>query len=313
MLIFIVKRLGFMVLTMIVVSMLIFTLLETEIFYKGDVATRVLGPYVSEEQKEIWREKHGYNEPVYKRYGMWLANFVTGDLGQSVRFKQPVNDIIWGRLWNTAILGFWTFAFMIPVSLVLGILAGMREGSKLDRGISVTSIITTSIPEFASAVIFSTIFVFYLKWLPGTSGMAEGFDFRQLILPMMVLIVYDFGYVARMTRASMAEVMTTHYIRTAVLKGLPYRQVILKHALRNALIAPFTVIMLQINWLLSGVIVVEFFFAYKGFGALLLEASLNQDIALLEACAMVAVFVAVTTQTIADVGYTYLNPRIRFT
>jgi peptide/nickel transport system permease protein len=115
-----------------------------------------------------------------------------------------------------------------------------------------------------------------------------------------------------MTRASMAEVMMTHYIRTAVLKGIPYRAVIVKHALRNALIAPFTVIMLQINWLLSGVIVVEFFYAYKGFGALLLDASLNQDIFLIEACTMVAVFVAVGTQTLADVGYTYLNPRIRF-
>jgi len=133
-----------------------------------------------------------------------------------------------------------------------------------------------------------------------------------LILPAMVLIVYDFGYVARMTRASMAEVMTSQYVRTAVLKGLPYKSVIVKHALRNALIAPFTVIMLQINWLLSGVIVVEFFFAYKGFGALLLEASLNQDIFLIEACTMVAVFVAVTSQTIADIGYVYLNPRIRF-
>jgi peptide/nickel transport system permease protein len=142
--------------------------------------------------------------------------------------------------------------------------------------------------------------------------MIEGFSFTELILPALVLVIYDFGYVARMTRASMAEVMTSPYIRTAILKGLPWRQVIMKHALRNALITPFTVIMLQVNWLLSGVIVVEYFFAYKGFGALLLEASLNQDIFLIEACAMVAVFVAVATQTVADVGYTYLNPRIRF-
>jgi peptide/nickel transport system permease protein len=238
--------------------------------------------------------------------------FASGDLGQSIRFNVPVAEVLWPRLWNTAILGFWTFALMIPLSLALGIMSGMREGSKLDRTISVTSITTTSVPEFASAVFFSAIFVFWLKWLPGTSGMSSGFEFKQLILPVMVLVVYDFGYVARMTRASMAEVMTQPYIRTAVLKGLPYRQVILRHALRNALIAPFTVIMLQINWLLSGVIVVEFFFAYKGFGALLLEASLNGDIFLIEACAMVAVFVAVATQTIADVGYTYLNPRIRF-
>ena len=142
--------------------------------------------------------------------------------------------------------------------------------------------------------------------------MLMGFDPVQLILPVMVLVGYGFGYVARMTRASMAEVMSTHYIRTAILKGLPYHKVILRHALRNALIAPFTIIMLQVNWLLSGVIVVEFAFAYKGFGALLLEASLNNDVYLIEACAMVAVFAAVLTQLIADIGYSYLNPRIRF-
>jgi peptide/nickel transport system permease protein len=309
MLIFLAKRLGYMVITMVVVSVLLFLLLE---FSPGSVATKVLGPYSSEEQRTLWLEAHGYFEPLWYRYFSWLGNFITGDFGQSVRFKVPVADILWPRLWNTAILGFWTFAVMIPLSLLLGVLAGMREGSKLDRTISVTSIITTSVPEFASAVLLVFIFVFWLKLLPGTSGMTDGFDWRQMVLPVMVLVLYDFGYVTRMTRASMADVMTTNYIRTAILKGLPYRQVILRHALRNALIAPFTVIMLQVNWLLSGVIVVEFFFAYKGFGALLLEASLNQDIFVIEACAMIAVFVAVATQTIADIGYTYLNPRIRF-
>ncbi len=306
---FIAKRLGFMVVTMIVVSILLFLLLEID---AENVAVSVLGPYSNDEQRRIWLEAHGYFEPLWWRYGTWLINFASGEFGQSIRFNVPVADVLWPRLWNTAILGFWTFAIMIPLSLVLGILAGMREGSTLDRTISVTSVTTTSIPEFASAVFLSAIFVFWFKLLPGTSGMSSGFEFKQLVLPVMVLVIYDFGYVTRMTRASMAEVMTQPYIRTAVLKGLPYRQVILRHALRNALIAPFTVIMLQINWLLSGVIVVEFFFAYKGFGALLLEASLNGDIFLIEACAMVAVFVAVATQTIADVGYTYLNPRIRF-
>jgi len=309
MIIFILRRLGTMLLTMLVVSILLFLLLELT---PGNVATKVLGPYSSEEQRNLWLEAHGYFEPLWYRYLTWLGNFVTGDFGESIRFKVPVADVLWPRLWNTAVLGFWVFAVMIPLSLVLGVLAGMREGSWLDRTISVGSIVTTSIPEFASAVFLAAIFVFWLDLLPGTSTMTGGFDWTQLVLPVMVLVIYDFGYVARMTRASMAEVMTTHYIRTAVLKGLPYSQVIIRHALRNALIAPFTVIMLQINWLLSGVIVVEFFFAYKGFGALLLEASLNQDIFLIEACAMVAVFVAAATQTIADVGYTYLNPRIRF-
>jgi peptide/nickel transport system permease protein len=303
------RRLGTMALIMLVVSLLLFLLLELT---PGNVATKVLGPYSSEEQRNLWLEAHGYFEPLWVRYGTWLGRFVTGDFGESIRFKVPVSEVLWPRLWNTAILGFWTFAVMIPLSLILGVLAGMREGSLLDRTISVTSIVTTSIPEFASAVFLAAIFVFWLGILPGTSAMSSGFDWVQLVLPVMVLVLYDFGYVARMTRASMAEVMTTHYIRSAVLKGLPYRRVILRHALRNALIAPFTVITLQINWLLSGVIVVEFFFAYKGFGALLLEASLNQDIFLIEACAMVAVFVAASTQTIADVGYTVLNPRIRF-
>ena len=309
MIVFFLRRLAYMALTMAVVSALLFLLLELT---PGNVATMVLGPYSSEEQRNLWLEAHGYSEPLYARYISWLGNFISGDFGQSLRFKVPVSEVLWPRLWNTAVLGFWTFAVMIPLALVLGVLAGMNEGSALDRTISVTCIGTTSVPEFASAVFFVAIFVFWLKLLPGTSGMANGFTFQELILPVMVLVVYDFGYVARMTRASMAEVMTQPYMRTAVLKGLPYRQVILKHALRNALIAPFTVITLQINWLLSGVIVVEFFFAYKGFGALILEASLNQDIFLIEACAMVAVFVAVVSQTIADLGYTYLNPRIRF-
>lgn len=307
--IFLLKRLGIMIATMIAVSILVFLLLEVN---GAQVAVKVLGPYSSMEQREIWLENNGYNRPAYVRYFEWLGSFARGDFGESLRFKEPVADVLWPRLGNTGILALCVFGVMVPLSLALGVLAGMREGSKLDRSITVTSVVTTSVPEFASAVLLAFIFVFWLGWLPGTSSMTDGFDPVQLILPSLVLILYGFGYIARMMRASMAEVMQSPYIRTAVLKGLPYRRVIMKHALRNALIAPFTVIILQINWLLSGVIVVEFFFAYKGFGALLLEASLNQDIYLIQACAMVAVFVAVGTQTIADIGYTYLNPRIRF-
>jgi hypothetical protein len=132
------------------------------------------------------------------------------------------------------------------------------------------------------------------------------------VLPVAVLVIYNFGYYTRMTRASMAEVMTSQYVRTAVLKGLPRQRVVVRHALRNALIAPFTVMVLQLNYLLSGVIVVEVFFSYKGFGKLIYEAALFGDIYLISACTMVAVFVAVLSQFISDVGYTVLNPRIRF-
>ena len=127
----------------------------------------------------------------------------------------------------------------------------------------------------------------------------------------MTMAIYGMGYIARMTRASMAEVMTSQYIRTARLKGLSFRSVVMRHALRNALIAPFTVIMLQFPWLLTGVVIVEAMFNYKGFGWTLVEAASNNDIDLLLACSVVAVAVVLTTQLISDVGYAYLNPRIR--
>jgi peptide/nickel transport system permease protein len=303
------RRILTMLLTMLVVSALVFVVLEVS---PGSVATKVLGPYSSPEQRQNWLQVHGYTQPLVRRYGIWLGKAMQGDFGESVRFKVPVHHIVRQRLINSALLGLTTFMVMIPLSLTLGVLAGMRENTWYDRLISIVSILTTSVPEYASAVLLSTLFVFGLGWLPGTSSMSDGFAWRQLILPTAVLVLYDFGYVTRMTRASMADVMSTAYIRTAILKGLPLRTTIITHALRNALIAPFTVIMLQVNWLLSGVIVVEFFFAYKGFGALLLEAALNQDLYVIEACTLVAVGVAVVTQTLADIGYMVLNPRLRW-
>ena len=305
----IVRRIGMMILILLVVALLLFLINE------GDptlVARSVLGPYAQPEQLNAWVIENGYDRSVIVRYFEWIGRIFVGDLGYSVIYKRPVNEIFWDRLGNTGILAGITFVIMVLIALTLGVLAGMKEGSPQDRAISVFSIITTSIPEYASAVFLVGIFVFWLGILPGTSSMTSGFDPVQMILPVLVLTLYGFGYIARMTRASMAEVMTTPYIRTAVLKGLPYRHIILKHALRNALIAPFTVIMLQINWLLSGVVVTEFAFGYKGFGALLLEAALRRDIFVIEACGTAAVFVAVFTQTVGDLGYTYLNPRIRF-
>ncbi|MDP9145903.1 MAG: ABC transporter permease [Actinomycetota bacterium] len=309
MLLLMMRRLASMLLIMAVVSFILFVIFESN---KLAVAGKVLGPYSSVEQRELWLEQNGYNRGFLVRYAEWVGRAVRGDFGDSIRFKAPVSDLLWDRLGNTGILALFVFAIMIPLSLLLGVLSGMREGSGLDRSISFISILTTSVPEFASATFLVALFVFYLGWLPGTSSMTGGFNPVELVLPVAVLVLYDFGYVARMTRASMAEVMTLQYIRTAVLKGLPRKTVIVGHALRNALIAPFTVIVLQLNWLLSGVIVVEVFFAYRGFGKLLFDGATFGDIYLIEACTLVAVFVAVFSQFISDVGYTLLNPRIRF-
>jgi peptide/nickel transport system permease protein len=140
---------------------------------------------------------------------------------------------------------------------------------------------------------------------------SKGITFTNFALPVMTMAIYGMGYIARMTRACMAEVMTSQYIRTARLKGLSFRAVVLKHALRNALIAPFTVIMLQFPWLLTGVVIVEVMFRYRGFGWLLVNAAGNNDIDLLRACSLVSVFVVLITQLVSDMGYAWLNPRIR--
>ncbi len=312
MLAFLSKRLALLAFTMLVVSALVFAAFE---FTPGQVARKVLGPFATQNQVDILTEELGLNRPVIVRYGEWLGNTLTGDLGYSTLYKTEVNAIIWDRLGNTLLLAGIAFAIIVPMSIILGISAGMREGSLLDRTISVGSIVTTSVPEFASGVFLASIFVIWLGWLPGTSPLDSGAGWsiwQQLVLPVAVMVLYDLGYVVRMVRASMVEVMTRPYIRTAILKGMSFRAVILKHALRNAMIAPFTVILLQINYLVTGVVVVEAVFAYPGFGRMLLEAALAQDVAVVEAGALFAVLISVSTQIAGDLGYMMLNPRIRF-
>jgi peptide/nickel transport system permease protein len=189
----------------------------------------------------------------------------------------------------------------------------MREGSRTDRSLSVVSIGTTATPEYVSGVIFTVIFASWLGWLNGSAASAtsQGITFYNFTLPVITLAIYGTGYIARMTRASMVEVMTAQYIRTARLKGLSFAGVVIKHALRNALIAPFTVIMLQFPWLLTGVVVVEIMFRYQGFGYILVGAASNNDIDLLLGCSLVSVFIVLVTQLISDIGYAFLNPRIR--
>ena len=294
---------------MLMVSFIVFLVLEANV---EDVAVKVLGAYSAADQREAWLAANGYNDPFLLRYVRWLGDFVTGDWGRSTHYRVPILEILPQRLAATGLLAGATLALMVPIALVLGILAGMREGSAMDRGVSFFSVLTTSIPEFATAVFLSAIFVFWLGLLPGASTMIAGFSALELVLPVSVLTLYSAGYLARITRASMVEAMRSPYVRTALMKGASTRRIVLGHALRNALIAPVTVVMLQIPWLLSGVIVVEVFFAYKGFGTLLYEAALNSDVFLIEACAMVSVVVVVGTQLLSDILYRLLNPRIRF-
>jgi peptide/nickel transport system permease protein len=303
------KKTAGLLATMLAVSFLVFLALEVN----GDsVAVKVLGPFSTDDQRHAWLAEHGYLASFFVRYARWLLAFATGDWGVSTYYREDIATLLLPRLGASGILAGGALLVMAPTALALGIVAGVREGSLVDRSVSILAIVTTSIPEFASAVFLTAVFVFALGWLPGVSTMANGFHIKELVLPVAVLALFSTGYVARMTRASMVEVMGSHYVRTARLKGASMPRIILRHALRNALITPVTVIMLQIPWLLSGVIVVEVFFAYPGFGTLLYQAALNSDIYLIEACAMMGVIVVVATQILSDIFYALLNPRISF-
>jgi peptide/nickel transport system permease protein len=301
------RKLFGMLLTMLAVSFLVFAVLELNV---DDVAVKVLGQFSTADQRHTWLVQNGYTAPFLWRYLRWIGEFVTGHWGTSTYYREDVLTLIAPRLAASGLLAGAALLVIVPLGLVMGVIAGMREGSFVDRLVSVFAVVTTSIPEFASAVFLTSLFVFWLGWLPGVSTMADGFHLRELVLPVSVLTLYSAGYVARMTRSSMVEVMQSPYIRTARLKGNSMRRIIVRHALRNALITPVTVIMLQIPWLMSGVIVVEVFFAYQGFGTLLYQAALNTDIYLIEACTMISVVVVVLTQVASDLLYTWLNPRM---
>lgn len=343
MLTFILRRLGIIGLTMLCLTLVVFFLINLDPNLKK-LAISQTEMRSTTEQLESWLQRNGYRQNFFVRYGQWLgvmpkqpnidpatgqavprfsfcdepsvpkfSGVLQGDFGCSTKFKTTVASKLFPALGATGILMFWVMVTMVPIALLVGIFAGMREGSRTDRTLSVASIATTATPEYVSGVIFTVIFASWLGWFNGSAASAtsQGITFYNFTLPVMTMAIYGIGYIARMTRASMVEVMTQQYIRTARLKGLSFGNVVVKHALRNALIAPFTVIMLQFPWLLTGVVIVEVMFRYQGFGFTLFEAAGNNDIDLLLGCSLVSVFIVLITQLISDIGYAYLNPRIR--
>jgi len=259
-----------------------------------------------------WKETSG--GPV--EYIPLKKGFIRGDPGVSLRTGRPVGNSLYVRLRNTLVLAGIAFVIVMPLALVLGLLAGLKEGSLRDRILSVGGMMFSVIPEFATGIFLILIVAVWWGLVPGATVFGEKAPWSRpdmLILPVLTLTLIELGYVLRITRASMVEVMRSPYIRTAHLKGLPYWRIIIKHAIRNALMAPITVIMLHVNWLMGGVVIVEVVFGYPGLGKYLLDSALYKDINALEAGAMILVMVAVGTQLFADILYTFLNPRIRYT
>lgn len=310
---FFLSRLAAMIVTMFVISIVIFVIAEV---VPVDPARLAVGRWATEEAVAAMRKEFGLDRPVWVRYVDWVSGIFHGDFGISIHYHRPVVDLIAMRLKRSLILASLAFCFMVPLGLALGCLAGVAEGKLLDRILSLTSSVMVSSPAFIAGVYLIVVFSILLGWLPGVSTPEPGAStfevLRKLILPILTLSLDEVGYLTRFTRVTMAKVMQTDYIRTAVLKGLTKREVILRHALRNALIAPFTAVMLHVNWMIGGVVIVEVLFNYPGLGQLVLDAAMRNDIILLEGSTIVLTFVAVVTQVIADIGCFLLNPRIRF-
>jgi peptide/nickel transport system permease protein len=343
---FILRRVVVMAATALCLTFIVFALTNLAPNLEK-IAKFQAGSRITDEEVASWLDRNGYGGPMIVRYGEWLGvlpgwrvededgtvrgrciepgtdaglalrfcGILQGDWGTSTVFRADVIDVVARGLALTGKLMFWVMLVMVPSALLLGVLAGMREGSRTDRALSTAAIVTTATPEYVSGVVFIAVFsssAVGLRWFNGSATSAmEDATFVNFTLPVLTIALFGMGYIARMTRASMTEVMTAQYIRTARLKGVSFPQVVLHHALRNALIAPFTVIMLQFPWLLNGVVIVETLFNYKGFGWTLVEAAGNNDIELLLGVSVVSVLVVLITQLISDVGYVYLNPRIR--
>lgn len=250
-----------------------------------------------------------------KLYIPLKKGFLRGDFGVSLRTGRPVAKSLFVRLRNSLVLAGIAFVVVMPLALFLGMVAGIKEGSFKDRFLSIAGMIFSVIPEFATGIFLILILAQWLQLVPGAAVFGEKAPWQRpdmLVLPVLTLTLIELGYVLRITRASMAEVMRSPYIRTAFLKGLPFWKVILKHAAKNALIAPITVIMLHVNWLMGGIVIVEVVFGYPGLGQYLLDSALYKDVNAIEAGTMIMVILAVGTQLTADVLYTFLNPRIRY-
>jgi len=342
---FLARRFGVMLLSSFCLSLIIFSITNLEPNLRNLAITQT-NMRAGDEALDSWLEKNGYREPMLLRYGQWLgvvrklpvmdpatglpanrfgfctdvqepvfSGVLQGDWGCSTRFKRDVSVRIWPAIKATGILMFWVMAIMVPLALLIGILAGMREGSRLDRILSFFAIAGTATPEYVSGVVLTVVFASWLGVLNGSAATAtsQGVTFYNFALPVMTVVFFGMGYIARMTRASMVEVMTQQFIRTARLKGLSFSAIVFRHALRNALVTPFTVVMLQFPWLLNGVVIVEVMFRYQGFGYVLVEGAANNDIEMLIACGTISVVLVLVTQLISDIGYVFLNPRIRVT
>jgi len=308
---YILKRLGLTVITLVIVSFVVFAASQ---LLPGDVGRTILGPYASQQQVDALDKSLGNDKPLPVRYWNWASDFVRGDWGVSPVQNVEVRPLVLHRLRNSLILGAFAMVLIVPFSIFMGVVAALNYGKTADRAISIVGLSFIALPEFVIGVILIVIFAVELGWFP-TSSQVPGTNpvdwFRQLLLPAIPIMFVLFGYISRMARAGTVDALQANYTRTAILKGLPRRHVVTRHVVRNSMLPTITVVSVQVGYLVGGLLVVETLFAYPGIGQLTLESATGHDLPTLEACVLMIAIIYCFANLIADLAYGILNPRVR--
>jgi peptide/nickel transport system permease protein len=308
----VIRRSLMSIVTLLLVSLIIFSMLEV---LPGDVASRILGRDATAETLAQLRVELGLDRPAPVRYLAWLGGLVTGDLGQSLASSRPVSEILAPRIFNTLLLSAYAFLIYLPLTFIPALLQALNRDRATDHAFSVVTLVLLSVPDFLLATILLLTFVVMIPVLPAISlvdASSSAWEyFRAMTLPALTLAIVMAVYAVRMLRDNLIEVLDSDYIRMAELKGLSRRRVLLRHALPNALVPTLNVTALNLAYLVGGVVVVEKVFSYPGFGSLLVDSLQLRDLPVIEATVMIAAFVYVAANLIADVAAILLNPRLR--
>ncbi|MEJ2655370.1 MAG: ABC transporter permease [Acidihalobacter sp.] len=306
------RRLLLLGLTLFVASALVFALTNA---LPGNVGRIILGPFAPDHAVAVLNHQLGLDRPLTARYVHWLGGVLSGEWGRSLTYETPVLPLVLDRLGRSLLLAAFSLALLLPLAIGAGIYAALHEGNWLDRLFSVGGLAFGAIPEFVTGVFLILLFGITLHWLPIQALPPDHATLLQwlahLLMPALALVLTLFSYLFRMARSGMLDALDADYTRTATLKGLPGRTVILRHVLRNALLPTITVAGAQIGWMVGGLVVVETLFRYPGIGSLTYSAATHKDLPLLVGCTLTITFVFACANFLADLLYAALNPRAR--
>ncbi len=309
---FLLRRIGLAILTLIILSLLIFFAGQV---LPGDPGRAILGHLAAPKAVAALDHQLGVDRPLAVQYWSWITGLVHGNMGISYQYRSPVEPFLQAALVNSAKLGALALIVIIPLGILGGVIAALNVGRPLDRVISIAGLSAATVPEFVSGIVVIVIFGVELKVLPVTASAGTGASFltqlRYLILPVIPLVFVLFGYIARMARAGTIEALESDYARTATLKGLRRSVVVRRHVLRNSLLPTITVIATQTGYLIGGLVIVETLFNYPGIGRLIYSAATSKDFPMLEAGVLTIGVVYMVATIIADVLTIMLNPRLR--